>query len=282
MIRFIRNIPWKDILVIVLLGALCLGAVVGVTAAVTNKTKTVSSLKFERGAIDSSGAFIESDTSIYTADYIDCQGLHIEPDFDATGTYQVFYYDANKQFAGATDVMNTAENPVYDKGDTFAFAKYCKIVITPETPKDDDGYVVEDYKIKFYEPAGIAGKFTITVNKSQKNFEKVSVSVDESTLGKYFTDDQTVGSPLNLDASGENFAVSSNVDVKHASYFVLHSSVDAGMWRCCFLDSNDNVISTETIWIDTLGYVSVDVPKGACTLKIVLDPNETYTGFIIH
>lgn len=168
--KFIRNIPWKDVLVIVLVATIGIGAIVGIGAALTTKTKTVSSLKFERGAIDSTGAFIESDTSIYTADFIECQGLRIEPDFDATGTYQVFYYDANKKFAGATELMNISEKPVYEKGNTFAFATYCKIVLTPETPKDDDGYLVEDYKIKFYEVTGIANKFTITVNKEQKAF----------------------------------------------------------------------------------------------------------------
>ena len=168
MINFIKRIPWKDVLVTILVVALGVGAVVGVGSALTAKTKAVSPLVFARGAIDSTGAHVKSNTSIYTEDYIECQGLKIEADFDATGTYQVFYYDSNKKFAGASDVMSTAEKPVYDKGSDFRFATYCKIVITPETSKDDDGYVDEDYKIKFYEVAGIAAKFNITVNKEQK------------------------------------------------------------------------------------------------------------------
>ena len=169
MIKFIRNIPWKEVLVIALLAALGIGAIVGISAAVTEKQKTVSSLVFERGDIDDDGLFIKSDRSIYTKNYIECQGLEITPDFEATGTYQVFYYDTNKVLLGATPVMDARSTSPYKKGSDYYYAKYCRIVITPEVPVDGDGYVDEDWKINFYEVVGIAGKFTIKVNKQQKN-----------------------------------------------------------------------------------------------------------------
>ena len=67
------------------------------------------------------------------------------------------------------------------------FAQYCRVMITPETPKDDDGFVVEDYKIKFYEVSSIASKYTITVNKNQgNNIEGNLFKIDSKMHGKYY------------------------------------------------------------------------------------------------
>ena len=165
--RFFRNIPWKNVLIIALVAVLGVGAVAGVAAIAKNDSKTISSTVFKRGAIDQNGFYVESENSLYTKDLIECQGLEIAPDFEATGTYQVFFYDAKKAFIGSTQVFDCSIDGVYIRGEEFAFAKYCRIMITPETPKDDYGNTIEDYKIKFYEVAGIANKFTISVNKSQ-------------------------------------------------------------------------------------------------------------------
>lgn len=182
MIKFLKRIPWKDVLVTILVVALGVGAVVGVGAAITNKQKTVSPLVFERGALDENGLHVESKTSIYTKDLIECQGLEITPDFEASGTYQVFYYDTNKIFIGATSVMDAHSVATYKKGADFPYAAYARIVITPEVPVDDDGYVDEDYKVKFYEVTSIASKYTIKVNKEQK---KIGV-MDYFAEGKIF------------------------------------------------------------------------------------------------
>lgn len=165
--RFFRNIPWRNVLIITLVAVLGIGAIAGISTIAKNDKKTISSVAFSRGAIDDNGFYVESDNSIYTKDLIECQGLEIEPDFEAGGHYQVFYYNSNKSFIGATQFLDCQSNGVYVKGENFAFAKYCRIVITPATPKDDYGNTIEDYKIKFYEVAGIANKFSITVNKEQ-------------------------------------------------------------------------------------------------------------------
>lgn len=165
--RFFRNIPWRNVLIITLTVVLGIGAIAGIASIANKDTKTISATYFKRGAIDSNGFYVESDTSIYTKDLIECQGLEIAPDFEATGSYQVFYYDSNKQFIGATEVLECQSNVLYTKGETFTFAKYCRVVITPETPRDDHGNTIENYKIKFYEVAGIANKFTISTRENQ-------------------------------------------------------------------------------------------------------------------
>ena len=158
------------LLVVIIAGVLALaGSLLG------KETKTISSTEFSVGGINAQGNYVESKTSIYTKDMFECQGLSIEPDFEATGTYQVFYYDSNKNFFGATDELN-AEDGVYNIGETFVFAKYARIVITPDVPLDEDGNVEENFKIRFYEVVGYAKDYKITVNKNQtytvKNFIK--------------------------------------------------------------------------------------------------------------
>ena len=168
MTKFFRRIPWTDILIVILVGTMLIGGIAGITASVKNDQTTVSSTEFKRGALDANGLYVESKTSIYTKDLIECQGLEIEPDFEVSGTYQVFYYDVNKSFLVASELMDAQTDGVYMKGNEYPLAKYCRIVISPAAPVDEDGYVDEDWKIKFYEVTSIANKYTIKVDKKQK------------------------------------------------------------------------------------------------------------------
>ena len=171
--RFFRNLNWKNILIISLALVLGVGAIAGVSSLVKNDKTTLSSLEFKRGALNDLGFYIESDQSIYTKDLIECQGLEIEPDFETMGTYQVYYYDSNKQFIGKTDKINSQTDGVYVNCNEFVIAKYCRIVITPEF-KDEDGNVYTERTIKFYEVAGIAGEYKISVDKDQSlNVKKI-------------------------------------------------------------------------------------------------------------
>ena len=166
MVRYRKKINWKSLLTAVLAVLLFAGAVVGIASMGGKETKTISSLSFKVGAIDENGVFAKSDTSIYTKDMFECQGLKIEPDFETTGTYQVFYYGEDKAFLGATEVME-ANAGAYAKGEEFTEAKYARIVITPEIPVDEDGKEIEDFKIRSLQVAGYANDYTITVNKDQ-------------------------------------------------------------------------------------------------------------------
>ena len=176
----------KSIISGILLVAIIAGVLALAGSLLGKETKTISSTEFSVGGINAQGNYVESKTSIYTKDMFECQGLSIEPDFEATGTYKVFYYDSNKNFVGATDELN-AEDGVYTKGDTFVLAQYARIMITPDVPTDDEGNEVEDFKIRFYEVNGYASDYTITVSKEQKfvytdNLFKIDPSMD----GKYW------------------------------------------------------------------------------------------------
>ncbi len=276
MIKFIRNIPWKEVGIIILLAALALGAIVGIGAALTNKTKTVSDFVFAKGELDGDGHYVESVRSICTKELIECQGLKIEPDFDATGTYQVFYYGSDKQFIGATEKFVTAETPIYEKGNTFAMAKYCRIVITPDVPKDEYGFVEEDYKINFYEITGIAGKFNITVNKKQNFVDPSTVDLiekNDAELGVGYS----VGDDNKLVPETKPAGMTVIVDVSFMEELTFKfGSADAVVNH--FIDAGGNVLSSVLVFEGDTDRV-VAVPDGAVYLYCFMAQDNPYSVF---
>ena len=166
--KFFRSIPWVEILIVILASTLLIGGIVTITKVAKEDKEAIPNSVFKRGALDANGLFVESDTSIYTKDLIECVGLEIEPDFEVSGNYQVFYYDTNKSFIGASELMDAQTDGVYVKGDTYPLAKYCRIVISPSAPEDEDGYVDDDWKIRFYNITSYANDYTIRVDKKQK------------------------------------------------------------------------------------------------------------------
>ena len=272
MIKFLKRIPWKDVLVTVLVVALGVGAVVGVGAAITNKQKTVSPLVFERGAIDENGQYVKSTQSIYTKDYIECQGLEITPDFEATGTYQVFYYDVNRIFIGATPVMDASNSVTYKKGVDFPYAKYACIVITPEPTKNDYGYVDEDFKIKFYQVTGVAGDFTIKVNKKQSTVGSENLLVvDESKAGKICHYDSDTRAFLEKDSlSGNTYSLINVKDMRSLRIVYEEESMN---YSYCFYDANNKcVLYSEFVSGQTV--INLNVPEGAVKFGIIYSPQR--------
>jgi hypothetical protein len=150
------------ILAVVLLA----GAVMGVARLTAKDVKTISAMAFDVGAIDAEGNYQESELSICTMKMFECKGLLIEPDSDAKGTYQVFYYDAEKSYIGSTPVMNAADG-AYSIERAFADAGYARVMITPAVPVDEEGNVEEDFRITSLGAKKYAAAYTITVDKKQ-------------------------------------------------------------------------------------------------------------------
>lgn len=269
-IKFNLKKNWKNILSAVLAGVLLFGAVSAAVGILNKDTKTISSTAFAVGGINDQGNYVESETSIYTKDMFECQGLSIEPDFEATGTYQVFYYDNNKNFVGATDELK-AEDGVYNKADTYVFAKYARIMITPAVPTDDDGYIDEDFKIRFYEVAGYASDYTITVNKKQK-FEVENYFLVDSTKVGMFIDStgNTVGSALVFKTDETRTYNSSQVvDCKDWRNVEIQSSEGKLHGNYCFVDASGNYLAqgkqvAETVNEDGYAVMVIEVPENAC------------------
>lgn len=184
---------------VALAATLVFGVVALVSSIVGKETTSVKSYEFARGDINDQGEYVESNTAIYTKDLIECQGLTVTPDFEAKGSFQVFYYDSNKHFIGSTDVMEATKG-VYEKAGTFVLAKYCRIVITPQALKED-GTIDSEFKIKFYEVYSYANDYSITVNKKQEEIDFI-----------YYGDNKFVNnknSNASLAGGAEGFLISS-------------------------------------------------------------------------
>ena len=165
--RVLRKKDIEQIFSVILVAALLVACISGLSALFNKKTTTISPTVFSVGGVDEDGVHENVKTSIYTKDLIECQGLTIEPDYEADGKYQVYYYNAMKEYLGTSGELR-AESGIYKKGETFSGAKYCRIVITPDVPEDFDG---DEFKIRFYEVLGYAKDYNITVDKKQKSVD---------------------------------------------------------------------------------------------------------------
>lgn len=270
--RFFRNIPWRNVLIITLVAVLGIGAIAGISTIAKNDKKTISSVAFKRGALNDLGFYVESDQSIYTKDLIECQGLEIEPDFETLGTYQVFYYDCNKLFMGKTDKINSQTDGVYVKGDSFGFAQYCRIVITPAPETDEDGNVDEDFKIAFYEVASYANKYKITVNKDQKEIGLENFfegAIIETSCSYEIGDD---GYATRSNVAGVN-CVTLRKDYINSKSIELVYDVEPGNYTYLFINKTNKVISSGEITNDILTYY-LTIPEDTCIIVIHYDDNS--------
>lgn len=173
---------WKNIGIGCLTGALCLGAVAGLSALAKNAEEDTKVIKpkYEIGALTGTGRYLETEESIYTKDAFECDGLDIELDFRSNVSYMVYFYDTENEFLSATSKL-TAN---YDETQTPEKADFARIVITP---KDDN-------KISWYEINGYANQLTISVNKEQTPYvAKNFYELDSTTIGKEFKITNGVG-----------------------------------------------------------------------------------------
>ena len=273
-LRFRFNkIKWDQVISAALVIVVLVGCVAGLATIFNSKTTNVSELTFKKGALDNNGFFIESDTSIYTKDLIECQGLVIEPDFEANGEYQVFYYGSNKAFVGCTDKMDAHTDGIYEKGDTYSFAKYCRIVISPDAPLDEDGFVKEDWKIRFWEVADYASDYKITVNKKQNDVvSDLSYVVLGNNLGFHNDSYNQVGSQFTTPQSYSGYDVL-KLDVEgYKSIVMSQTNPEELIYK--FVDANNTVIGSETAPANRT--VTISVPTNAKYLYMTVNHAETY------
>jgi len=257
-----KKINWKKIISVGLVVLTIMGVCSGIAFLGTRETKTIPASGFSVGAIDSEGEYVKSSTSIYTKDFIECQGLEIEPDFEATGTFEVFYYDSEKEFIASTGKLDK----IYKRDEAYPLAKYCKIMITPEVPEDEDGFPVDDFEIKWHSVRKYAKMYTITVDKEQ-NFELPNLFVkDKNMIGKAYS--ATVGNPLEVQSGEEyaEFGCIKAVDVTNIDKILIeyHDDQEKGMYNYFFLDAEGKVVGGFNDE-GAMTYTEIVVPETAAT-----------------
>lgn len=179
----------KNWIIYLIVGLLLLGVVGGGIVGIlkltdTGKldTKTISSTKFSVGGLDSNGKYMNTNTSIYTKEAFECQGLEVSLDFDNEIEYQIYFYDQNNDFVHTTGKLSGASV----KDSVPFFAKYARIVVTP---KNDD--VVSKIEVLKY-----ARQLTVKVNREQgyKNYSENLFIVDQTGSYKLDTNGEVADS----------------------------------------------------------------------------------------
>ena len=160
---------------------LLFGVVVGATALFGKDTTTINPGEFKLGSIGPDGRSVSSSTSIYTKEAFPCQGLRIVPDFEATGTFDVYYYDVNERLLGSA----LDKSDIYEG--EFPGASLARIVYTPDVP---DGVKASEWSIGRLEVYGYAKQLTITVDKEQVEYKSSTDLFDaEKATSGYFEKD---------------------------------------------------------------------------------------------
>lgn len=144
----------KFIVAFVLIALTAMASVVAL-AKIENKetTKTLGSgsLTYSIGLLDSEGAYEQGTTSIYSKDFESVDGLTIKVDENATITYSIFFFDADKKI----DSIQSDLTSDFDSSEIPENAEYFKLMITP----------TNDAEVSFFEINTYAGQLTVTINK---------------------------------------------------------------------------------------------------------------------
>lgn len=140
---------------LVLAGVVALSAVgFGVAKLVEfvkDDLKTISPV-FDVGNLGTDGKFVDDESTLYTKEAFQCDGLQIKLDFDNQIEYQIYFYDDLDNFVESTEVLSAAYSETDHDG-------YARIVIIP-TEDDDD-------KISLTERVTYPGQMTIKVSINQ-------------------------------------------------------------------------------------------------------------------
>ena len=286
MTRLKRKISVKKILSLVLTIAIALGAIGGVVALVKNDNKKIGASAFTRGGLDENGKYVESNVSIYTEEAFYCKGLRIEPDFEFSGTFDVYYYTNDNEFIEA----KTGMSAVYDED--YPLAVKARIVIHADTELTKD----KDFKIRFYEVPKYANELKITVNKDQELASVISPNLyreDDTVEGKAFYPFANEDWNINTLEDASNGLVSNLITLNDEyDYIEVYYFVPENLYRSvfvCFADETGGYVHSvygNTAYEEQADYVvgkwvceRIDLRdaklENAASMRIVTPKNAT-------
>lgn len=147
------NNKTKQIIIGVIIAVLLIG-MAGTIWIMNSKIKTrdISSYSYEVGILDNQGRAVEDNSALRSKDFITADGLTVTVSENASVTYQLYFYDEDKQFVEASETLTTDYTEAVAEG-----VAYVKIVITPTADKDG---IVSNSEVVPY-----ADQIKVTVNR---------------------------------------------------------------------------------------------------------------------
>ena len=220
-----KNKKWTKALATVLCVTLAVGAVLGIATFFNRDTKTISPTAFSIGALDpDTGRYVADKTAIYTSEAFSAQGLVVKPGFEVENlTYEIFFYDENDRFINSTGELSD----VYSERTLRPV--YARIVIYP-SQLDEDGNVIEDFKVGVFDVYGIAKNLTITVDAEQdKEFSSNLFETGTEGASAYIELEDYKGLLLHLpcaSVTNSTYTVTFYTEKKNAEGVTSYSKVD--------------------------------------------------------
>lgn len=130
--------------------AAILGVVVagGVIFSLTNNDKETKNaggtFAYEVGTLDDNGEKTKDNTSgLRTKDFKSAKGLTVDLEKNATVSYEIFFYDEDKNFL--TSLEQTDDYEESELPEAAATAEYFKIVITPNADAEVSATEISKY-----------------------------------------------------------------------------------------------------------------------------------------
>ena len=266
MAKFKKKFSFKRTMSLVLGVLLLAGAVVGLGAFAKRDTNTIGASAFSIGGLDpDTGKYVDRADAIYTSEAFSAQGLSITPDFETADVeYQIFFYDENDRFLEATEVLSESYT------EQKLLPTYARIVIYPST-LDDEGNVIEDYKVSLFEIRKIAKTLTITVDADQNKVYSTNLfEAGENGVSAEMEIDGYKGLLLHLPSA-------TITDTKYTVTFYAEKTDAEGVTTMKELDDMtitlQNYGEGEYLW-----YTVESIPAGATHVTITYFDTNTNVG----
>ena len=192
-----------------------IGAAVFVCFKIFGKeTKSISTFEFVVGGLDENGEYEKNEQTLVTKDMFECNGLDVELNEDSALSYQIYYYNIDKEFIKAGAVHSKSYT---SDSKAVTAAKYARIVISPELP---DGEDPETWKIGYFEKFAIASKLKIKVDKDQTTRNLcVKDKAGKSYAYNTTTNKYTV-------TTKENVSIAKEINIENMQSFRVYNSTD--------------------------------------------------------
>ena len=181
------KISWRKVLSFALAILLLCGAVAGVSALVEHFDDDMKTIHptFKRGALDIYGAVTSDKGALYTPEAFKADGLEVNLDPESHLSYRVFYYTADNEYLGCSELFTKSGKPY------FAAGVYARVVLYPVWDQLDD----DDEKISWYQVWGYASDVELRVLKDGYKYEKISLTKEDcfSSVSHYVDNDGSTG-----------------------------------------------------------------------------------------
>lgn len=249
--------------------ALALAGIVAVSAVGVGVAKLVEYMQddlktispsFDVGNLGADGKYVNDESTLYTKEAFQCDGLQIKLDFDNEIDYQIFFYDDLDNFIESTEVLSAAYSETVHDG-------YARIVIIPNNDEDD--------KIGLTERLTYPGQMTIKVAKEQ-NVEYLNVFNKRLKLVNSVHEARFVYGHVSKDQTGNYIFVDSDKEAI-TSYDLI--SVDGGSTlNCNYTGDSEYSFSAYVFQFDYENGVLSVISESFVNTSKVLDDR---TDFII-